>query len=333
MPELNQDFSIPVRLTVGISGSYTISPNDIQNFPGSSCIMLEDLLTGTLTDLKAGNSYTFSISDTTDAPRFMVHVTKPMEPALQQFNATCNAANDGIFIANPDGQGPFTYTWKDNTGQVIQMHANLTGADTLSDLGAGTYSVTINNTCGDHTEIFTINQPAQVDAAFTMSAGTVDMSSEGYVEFYNNSIEATDYIWNFGDNGSVNTLADPTHNYNSAGNYTVTLIANNNTCSIADTTFQIITVTDINAGILQNPVNEDILVFSNRDGVFVQFALDLPENTVIKVYNLPGQKVLETVVVKAHNQVVKLNIPDNNTAVYFINITNEQKNINKKIIR
>ena len=333
MPELNQDFSIPVRLTVGISGTYTISPNDIQNIPGSSCIMLEDLLTGSLTDLKAGNSYTFSISDTTDAPRFMVHVTKPMEPSLQQFNATCNAANDGIFIANPDGQGPFTYTWKDNAGQVIQTHTNLTGADTLRNLGAGIYSVTINNTCGDHTEIFSINQPPQVNAAFTMSESTVDMSSEGYVEFYNNSIEATGFIWNFGDNGSVSTLSDPTHNYNSAGNYTVTLIANNNTCSIADTTFQIITVTDVNAGILQNPVNENIFVFSNRDGVFVQFALDQPENTVIKVYNLPGQKVSETVVAKAHNQMIKLDIPDNNTAVYFINITNEQKNINKKIIR
>lgn len=54
------------------------------------------------------------------------------------------------------------------------------------------------------------------------------------VQFINNSLYASTYHWDFGDNGASSTAFQPTHTYPADGNYTVTLIANPNT-SCADT--------------------------------------------------------------------------------------------------
>jgi len=56
----------------------------------------------------------------------------------------------------------------------------------------------------------------------------------------NTSTLTSTFLWNFGD-GSTSTLSNPIHNYSSPGNYTITLIAGNGSCS--DTTTQTITVT------------------------------------------------------------------------------------------
>ena len=47
-----------------------------------------------------------------------------------------------------------------------------------------------------------------------------------YVEFDNNSTDAIDYAWDFGD-GDTSTEASPTHRYYKSGEYTVTLTATN----------------------------------------------------------------------------------------------------------
>ncbi len=55
------------------------------------------------------------------------------------------------------------------------------------------------------------------------------------VNFSNTSLNATSYQWDFGD-GNTSTLANPSHTYSSAGNYTVQLIASGSgTCSSVDT--------------------------------------------------------------------------------------------------
>ncbi|MEM6342586.1 MAG: PKD domain-containing protein [Bacteroidota bacterium] len=50
------------------------------------------------------------------------------------------------------------------------------------------------------------------------------------VNFTNSSLNATDYIWDFGD-GTVSNAANPTHTYTAPGDYTVTLIASDGACN------------------------------------------------------------------------------------------------------
>ncbi len=71
--------------------------------------------------------------------------------------------------------------------------------------------------CGDdddETEIVT--------ASFEVA--TTDLAADAAIEFTNTSENATYYIWNFGD-GNASSDENPSHTYDSAGTYTVSLIA------------------------------------------------------------------------------------------------------------
>ena len=60
--------------------------------------------------------------------------------------------------------------------------------------------------------------------AFTVPTQTVETLD--YVEFANNSTDATVYEWSFGD-GTTSNEPNPTHRYYQSGNFTVTLAATN----------------------------------------------------------------------------------------------------------
>jgi hypothetical protein len=77
LPVLKGDLSLPVNIVVGVTGSYTVKLDDLSNVPTSSCVILEDVVTGTKTDLLSTPSYTFTINKNTTAPRFLLHVTDP----------------------------------------------------------------------------------------------------------------------------------------------------------------------------------------------------------------------------------------------------------------
>lgn len=73
-----------------------------------------------------------------------------------------------------------------------------------------------------------INTAGGVNANFTVNQGT-NCNLPAAISFTNSSTGTgvLSYSWNFGD-GGTSTQANPTHNYTSAGNYTVTLITSNN---------------------------------------------------------------------------------------------------------
>jgi len=67
------------------------------------------------------------------------------------------------------------------------------------------------------------------------------------VTFDNLSINATDYIWDFGDGSPGSTAFEPSHTFTDVGVYTVRLIASNeNGCIPIDTMYITITVSDNN---------------------------------------------------------------------------------------
>lgn len=91
---------------------------------------------------------------------------------------------------------------------------------------AGVYSVKLKATGegGDNSITKTINiqQPIGPTALFTYSNGGCTAACA--VQFTNNSQNAKNYLWDFGD-GNSSTEINPNHIYNIGGNYTVTLKA------------------------------------------------------------------------------------------------------------
>jgi gliding motility-associated-like protein len=89
-----------------------------------------------------------------------------------------------------------------------------------------TLTVTDENGCSSQSEnpsIVTVNPQAIAD--FSLSSFDFDMLSPD-VTFYNHSLYADNYFWNFGD-GGMSHLHSPIYTYGSHGNYVITLFASN----------------------------------------------------------------------------------------------------------
>lgn len=56
------------------------------------------------------------------------------------------------------------------------------------------------------------------------------------VTFTNTSTDGQSFSWNFGDNSTVSTDENPTHTFNSVGNFTITLSVTSSTGDVATTT-------------------------------------------------------------------------------------------------
>ena len=124
------------------------------------------------------------------------------------------------FTATPQGAG-LTYAWTFEGGLPASSNA---ANPSVIYTSAGTYGVTltVSNAAGSGTL-------SMADAVTISPAAVADFiaSFDGFTAtFTNNSDNATDYLWTFGD-GNSSTEASPVHTYAAAGNYTVVLVANN----------------------------------------------------------------------------------------------------------
>lgn len=71
-------------------------------------------------------------------------------------------------------------------------------------------------------------------AEFTNTVGTLTGCEEESFTFANQSIDANQFEWDFGDGSATSNLENPTHVYTSAGTYQVTLTASNSSTNCTD---------------------------------------------------------------------------------------------------
>ena len=230
LPDLSGNISIPVFLLVKTSGQYTITANNIASFPTSTCILLEDLENGTFFDLRSSATYSF-IASTTSSPinRFMLHFSA--SATSQTTDASCYGTPDGKAVVQGTGNGPWTYSWYNEAGQLIRNVTSL-GADSSSTLTAGHYTVSITNSGGTFCNTVSLEMQIGslpqivVDANVTnpicndAGNGSITLNVSGGAQPFN-------YLWNNQETGSsLQNL--------SAGSYTV-LVTDVNQCAESTT--------------------------------------------------------------------------------------------------
>ncbi|MFQ5334589.1 MAG: T9SS type A sorting domain-containing protein, partial [Flavobacteriales bacterium] len=104
--------------------------------------------------------------------RFLLFVGAPFQ--IAKTDVLCNGGNDGQAIAMGTGSPPWDYTWKDGQNTVLQTTNASYGADTLSGLIAGVYSVEISGGgghCNAVSDTFSIAEPAWIN--LSLSTGNV----------------------------------------------------------------------------------------------------------------------------------------------------------------
>ncbi|TXF90400.1 PKD domain-containing protein [Neolewinella aurantiaca] len=123
-------------------------------------------------------------------------------------------------------------------------------------------------------------------AVFAQPAADVSVSVDtSTATFTNNSTDATDYLWDFGDN-NTSTEAEPVHTYEATGTYTVTLIADNSPCTDS---IRFDVVIDVLSGLADL---EQLGVRLYPNPTSGQLNLTGPA-TIFGVFDVSGRRVLE----------------------------------------
>ncbi|WP_343584537.1 gliding motility-associated C-terminal domain-containing protein [Flavobacterium sp.] len=185
--------------------------------------------TATVSNLPAG-TYTVTVTDTCSSQSNSVTIGQPAAAlalgASSKTDASCFGASTGSVTAGTvtNAIGTVTYSWKNSANVVVGTTA------TVSNLPAGTYTVTVTDTCSSQSNSVTIGQPAaalalgissKTDAScFGKSTGSVTAGT------VTNAIGTVNYSWKNSANVVVGTTA--TVSNLPAGTYTLTVT---DTCS------------------------------------------------------------------------------------------------------
>ena len=166
--------------------------------------------------------------------------------------------------------------------------------NTINNLSAGNYEVTINDSNGcERSYSYEIAEADTVIAIFTANNLTIDADNGETLLLANNSMGAATYEWDFGD-GNTTTFVSPWHEYAEAGTYTVTLNAFNGICT--DQTSLVVTVlkTDetcnlVSSGeIMNNPVcfneNTASITLENNSGYSYTWSNGNTTNTIDNLF-------------------------------------------------
>lgn len=124
------------------------------------------------------------------------------------------------------------------------------------------------------------------DAQFTSLTTTIQLPT-AFALFTNNSQNATNYLWTFGD-GSNSTDQNPYHVYTASGNYSVTLVASNGLCP-NDTLTLNNYITVLNASGINTITNSNIYLTQQENILTIHAGNKTYENMFVQVTDESGR--------------------------------------------
>ncbi len=144
---------------------------------------------------------------------FNPNITSGCVPLTVNFtNTTANSAN---------------CVWTISDGTLLTGCGSVTNTFTQAGCFDITLTTTLTNGCiATFTSFNLVCVEALPIAAFSPSSSMIN-EENSIVQFQNNTLNGSTYLWNFGDNSPTSTNENPSHDYSGAevGNYIVTLIA------------------------------------------------------------------------------------------------------------
>ena len=223
----------------------------------------------------------------------IVPITVVSQPSVNTLTVVISSANCGdtagsvLGMIVPPGQNPLTFVWQNSLGDTVS-----TGNPELMNAGPGSYSLTVSdpNGCSQNVGPFIINSTSDVTAAFTIDPQTG--LSPLTVNLTNESLNATNYLWQFGVTDSTvldtSTQVNPVYIIEPSGSFQICLIAYNS-FSCTDTVCTTVEVEENSEFIIPNvftPNGDDVNdVFMVKGGALK--SLDA------EIFNRWGQKEFE----------------------------------------
>lgn len=236
--------------------------------------------------------------------------------SASKIDESCTGFCNGQATATATGgTAPYTYIW-----------SNGNTSSTAASLCPGNYTVTSTDLNGCTSSAFvSVNGPATNN--LPLANFTFIDNGGGQFTFTNNSINATNYVWTFGD-ATTDTVSNPVHTYSVNGTYSVMLTASG-PCGQHDTTFIVSVITginetfsDFNIVISPNPASTEITIdFTNAN-----FTIDL-----IQLSDLLG-RIIFIEKVNPHQQKLIIALDELENGTYFVHFRNANKKLVHKIL-
>jgi PKD repeat protein len=232
-------------------------------------------------------------------------VSSSPSPTISATGAVAFCSGDSVVISSSAGD---TYLW-----------SNGATSSSITVKQSGTFTVTVTNAdaclgTGGSNTINVVVTPTPV-ASFTQALGNNSYT----IAFTNTTTNGSTYNWDFG-NGQSSTNASPTHVYTQNGSFTVTLVANNGTCSSTSTG----TVSIIGVGLndVENAI-EAISLYPNPNNGLASLEVTTTKNTtvIISVLDMTGRVLtqINTEINSGSNQV-ELNTSTFAAGLYLVNV-------------
>ncbi len=163
LPLISGSISIPILVTTPTAGTGVISATNLT--AAGHCLLLEDTYTGTFTNLLTTPVYSFTHSDTTLSPRFLLHLHT--EVSAEASPVTCSGAQDGALYIPYEGNYNVTNTLGQNVFSANQP-------DSVLNLPSGNYFISSTGFCGTFTDTTFISAPYPLDAIINLIPSDCD---------------------------------------------------------------------------------------------------------------------------------------------------------------
>jgi hypothetical protein len=271
LPLLNAPVTVSLAFYPGSSGQFTISAADLETFPPSAMIYLEDKKTGIWTNLRTQNSYTFSSITSDDIQRFNIHFEPPI--LINKTDESC-LKNDGkIIIENPSNE-----TWNaiiSSANQQIQLPI-VSGVNVIDALSADIYLLNLDNQGISIQESIEINSEnfavPQFSYTIESHSGESQLIQASVTEPQDNVL----YEWFI--NGMLAGTGETlqlviTEN----GAHTLALVATHGACY--QEISEILTISNVTLAINNTIAEDEIRIFPNPSNGLLNIMLQLSKNT------------------------------------------------------
>jgi gliding motility-associated-like protein len=169
---------------------------------------------------------------TITAPQITINVNPPLTVVAQPTAQICQGQSATISANATGGTGHYTYMWDQGIGVATGI---LTVTPTITTI----YTVTVTDSCTipdvTTTDTVVVNSAPQVNFTGYPLSGCNPLT----VQFTNNTTSSLPIIswdWNYGDGTAHGDSASPSHLYNTAGLFNVTLTATSSSNCVSSLT-------------------------------------------------------------------------------------------------
>ncbi|GAB4248237.1 MAG: hypothetical protein Kow0079_00280 [Vicingaceae bacterium] len=323
LPEFDKDTTIAVYTNIPSAGNYTVEVTVLGAFSSQYQMSIKDINSGLDYLISNNFSFTSNLNPQNQAVTFEVYIAS--KNIVTPTPLTCYNTNDGVIEIYNKGNFNWNYFIKDSLNNIVSSGTSTSEKAYIYNLPNSTYYIeTSANGVTEHDTV-KIDNGIQVIADIATSSDTFLLSnSEAQVTFNNNSLNATDFLWDY-DNGNIDTSIIGQTSYNSEGTYQVSLTAFNGNCQA--TTFKTIYIVNPVVTSIEdkNPINTANIYFANN-------ALHIDNVNNIKnisLIDLSGKTIWYNTSIHTNQIEINQNIA---TGIYLAKITLEDnQTVVKKI--